>query len=193
MAISRQAKLGANVITLSARPFSIQHEIEPVYLLGSFSLNSEQAGFIIKRERNLNFGRWNQQGLPFYGAGVAYHQRIHLPQKQGRYHVKLTNWWGSVAEVRVNGHHANYFWHQPYLCEVTSLLKKGWNQIEVRVNGSLKNTLGPHHNGPGLGSAWPGMFQKGPASGPPPGTSYDTVGYGLFEPFRLQQIESKPQ
>jgi hypothetical protein len=70
---------------------------------------------------------------------------------------------------------------------VTKLVKKGTNTIEVRVIGTLKNTLGPHHNGPGLGSAWPGSFQRGPESGPPAGDQYHTVDYGLFEPFVLRQ------
>jgi hypothetical protein len=32
------------------------------------------------------------------------------------------------------------------------------------------------------------MFQKGPASGPPPGEKYATVKYGLFKPFVLKQV-----
>jgi hypothetical protein len=60
------------------------------------------------------------------------------------------------------------------------------NTVEVHVIGTLKNTLGPHHNNPGLGSAWPGMFQVGPESGLPAGLNYSTVGYGLFEPFVLK-------
>jgi hypothetical protein len=31
------------------------------------------------------------------------------------------------------------------------------------------------------------MFQKGPPNGPPPGLAYDTVGYGLFKPFTVEQ------
>ncbi len=65
------------------------------------------------------------------------------------------------------------------------------NTVEVVVIGTLKNTLGPHHAGTGLGSAWPGMFQQGPEIGPPPGKDYHTVDYGLFEPFVLKQIIKK--
>ncbi len=52
--------------------------------------------------------------------------------------------------------------------------------------GTLKNTLGPHHAGASVGSAWPAMFQQGPEQGPPPGSAYHTLGYGLFAPFELQ-------
>jgi hypothetical protein len=92
-----------------------------------------------------------------------------------------------VAEVFVNGTSAGYIAHAPWQCDVTSLISNGENVVDVVVIGTLKNTLGPHHGKPGLGAAWPGMFQRGPNPGPPPAMEYDTVGYGLFEPFQLKQ------
>jgi len=73
---------------------------------------------------------------------------------------------------------------------VTKSLRSGDNSIEVVVIGTLKNTLGPHHGNPAPGSAWPGMFQRGPEDGPPPGSQYSTLGYGLFEPFALKRISA---
>jgi hypothetical protein len=55
----------------------------------------------------------------------------------------------------------------------------------VAVCGTLKNTLGPFHNDPLLGRAWPGSFQRGAKDGRPPGSKYSLVGYGLFEDFKL--------
>ena len=78
---------------------------------------------------------------------------------------------------------------RPWTCDVTDLIKAGQNRIQVEVIGTLKNTLGPHHGNPGLGTAWPSMFHKGPKSGPPAGDAYHTVAYGLFEPFVLTQIK----
>jgi hypothetical protein len=105
--------------------------------------------------------------------------------------VSLPRWRGSVAAVRVNGAHAGYIVAPPWECDVTRLLKRGDNEIEVTVIGTLKNLLGPHHGRPPLGSAWPGMFQSGPKDGPPPGLGYSTVSYGLFEPFVLKQVTAK--
>ena len=76
----------------------------------------------------------------------------------------------------------------PWNCDVTNHIKRGRNEIEVVVIGTLKNTLGPHHGNAGLGSAWPGMFHQGPETGPPSGRAYHTVDYGLFKPFVLQHI-----
>jgi hypothetical protein len=69
---------------------------------------------------------------------------------------------------------------------VTQWIQPGENDIEVTVIGTLKNTLGPHHGNPPLGTAWPGSFQKGPNPGPPAGDRYSTVAYGLAEPYVLK-------
>ena len=72
---------------------------------------------------------------------------------------------------------------------MTDAVRSGENTVEVVVIGTLKNTLGPHHAGADVGSAWPGMFQQGPEHGPPPGSAYHTLGYGLFEPFSLLNVQ----
>jgi len=56
------------------------------------------------------------------------------------------------------------------------------------VIGTLKNTLGPHHAGQLRGFAEPFSFERAPEHGPPPGTKYDTIGYGLFQPPALCQL-----
>lgn len=129
---------------------------------------------------------WNAQGHPFYGAGVAYRRQFDLEDTASPCRVRLTEWLGSVARVDVNGRPAGYISAPSWTCDVTPLLQRGANTIEVVVIGTLKNTLGPHHGNPGTGSAWPGMFQRGPADGPPPGRQYSTLSYGLFEPFQLE-------
>lgn len=132
-------------------------------------------------------GGWDSQGHPFYSAGVAYTEKFKVAKPEGRFLVVLTKWLGSVAKVSVNGKFAGYIDAPPFECDVTKHIKRGENSVEVVVIGTLKNTLGPHHGNPTLGAAWPSQFQRGPAEGPPPGEQYSTVGYGLFEPFMLEQ------
>ena len=43
------------------------------------------------------------------------------------------------------------------------------------------------HGNPALGKAWPGTWDAVPKQVPPPGKDYSTVGYGLFDPFVLNQ------
>jgi len=186
IALAAVARIGENTVTIKAAPFTIFHEIEPAYVLGDFALKPAAAGFVIAPDQPLQLGKWNEQGQPFYSAGVAYSAACELPAPAGRYAVALQGWYGSVAKVRVNGKVAGYVTAPPWECDVTEQLKPGVNTIEVTVIGTLKNTLGPHHGKQPLGSAWPRMFQTGPKT-PPPGADYATVGYGLFEPFVLKQ------
>jgi hypothetical protein len=188
--ISDAAVVGENAVTITASPFTVYHELESAYVLGTFTLRETDSGFVITggSEPALKLGSWKKQGYPFYAAGVYYKQPFNITQPAGRYIVELGDWYGSVVEVIVNGKTAGYIAYKPWQCDVTDLIKPGENTIEVVVIGTLKNTLGPHHAGTGLGSAWPGMFQQGPETGPPPGKDYHTVDYGLFEPFVLKQI-----
>jgi hypothetical protein len=186
--IAAAARVGENELTLAASPFTMQHELEPVYLLGGFTLETARSGFVVAGERPLTMGPWKDQGHPFYSHGVAYEERFTIPQPAGEYRVQLTRWYGSVARVRVNGRSAGAILSAPWWLDVTALLRPGSNVIEVTVVGTLKNTLGPHHGNPSLGTAWPSMFQKAPSPGPPPGGDYSTVGYGMFAPFTLVQV-----
>jgi len=131
---------------------------------------------------------WNRQGHPFYSAGVAYSETFQVAQPSGRYRVAVPSWYGSVAKVVVNGKPCGHLVSPPWECDVTDAIRPGSNTVELIVIGTLKNTLGPHHAGTGVGSAWPGMFHQGPEQGPPPGNTYHTLSYGLYEPFVLKHI-----
>jgi len=183
--IASAAKVGENVITIKASPMTIYHELESAYVLGEFALRAVDSGFVIVAEEPLGLGRWNEQGHPFYAAGVSYSQEFDIPQPKGRYIVSLSDWYGSVAKVVVNGETTGYIYHQPWECDVTKLVRAGANTIEIIVIGTLRNTLGPHHDKVAAGSAWPSMFHHAPESGPPAGDQYSTIGYGLFKPFEL--------
>jgi hypothetical protein len=188
IAIASAARLGENVVIIKASPMTIFHELEPAYVLGDFSLKPTARGFNIAPPQPLRLGRWNEQGAPFFSAGVAYRQTFNVASPAGRYAVTLPSWYGSVAKVLVNGKLAGHISCPPWRCDVSGKLKRGANTIEVVVIGTLKNTLGPHHGKQPLGSAWPRMFQIGPKVCPAPGADYDTVGYGLFAPFALEQM-----
>jgi len=203
------ARQGENIVTIKAAPFTMYHELEAAYVLGDFAMKPTDSGFVIGPDRPLsvvsqiassaNGGStdasdanracgWNHQGHPFYAAGVVYSERFELKKSSGRYVVALPKWYGSVAQVTVNGRAAGIIDAPPWECDVTKWIKGGAEKIDVTIIGTLKNTLGPHHGNPALGAAWPSAFQKAPEFGPPPGTNYSTVAYGLFEPFVLKQI-----
>ncbi len=178
-------------MTIKASPFTIYHELESAYVLGTFRLKPVASGFVIVGESQptlciLAVGR--ARAIHYIRPAFPTNASYDLARPAGRWVVELGKWYGSVAEVVVNGKSAGYIAYQPWRCDVTEFIKAGTNTVEVRVIGTLKNTLGPHHNGTMRGSAWPASFQKAPENGPPAGSSYDTIDYGLFEPFTLRQI-----
>lgn len=180
---------GENRIVLKSSPFTIHTELQPVFILGDFCLEAKEKGFAIVPASPLNGGSWALQGLPFYGGAVEYSRQYRFEAsalKGHRAFVGLKNWSGVVAEVRVNGKKAGVIGFEPFELDVTKRLKPGLNDVSVVVYGSLKNTLGPHHNDPPLGRAWPGAFQQGAKEGYPPGARYHVVGYGLIDEFDLQ-------
>jgi hypothetical protein len=192
--IASVACSGENLVTVQATTLTVCHELEPAYVLGDFSLKPADHGFVISPKEPLTLGNdgcgktidgWNSQGCPFYSGGVAYSECFVVDHPTGQFSVALQHWYGSVAQVVVDGKLAGYIDAPPWECEVTKWIKPGKNHVEVTVIGTLKNTLGPHHGNPVLGAAWPKRFQVGPTPGPPPGTNYSTVVYGLFAPVVL--------
>jgi hypothetical protein len=190
--IAAAACSGDNVISLHATNFTMFHEIEPLYILGDFNLSFASRGFAIESSQPLHFGKWNEQGLPLYSDAVRYSAKCSIASTDGRFLVTLPSWLGSVARVKVNGKQAGIIGWPPWQCDVSKLVKKGDNQVEVAVVGTLKNTLGPHHGSPQLGAAWPSGFRVSPKEGQPNGSQYSTVGYGLFEPFNLKRLIPSP-
>lgn len=186
--IGKVARAGKNRITLRAQPFTIHTELEPVYLRGDFCLESQSQGFRLVPAEELRLGSWAAQGLPFYANGVSYTRKLEVgafsPDKE-RYFVELGDWLGAVAEIRVNDKIAGFVIGRPFEVDITDHIINGENRVSVVVYGTLKNTLGPHHQNPPLGRAWPGSFQRGAEGGLPPGSGYHVVGYGLFEDFKV--------
>ncbi len=185
--IGRFARAGENRITIEARPFTIHSELEAVYVLGRFDLESREKGFRLVPFEDKTLGSWKDQGMPFYANGVRYEKEFSLPSliEDGRYLVRLGEFRGAVTEVLVNGESAGFIAFESPELDITGALRQGRNRIGVVVYGTLKNTLGPHHNSPNPGTAWPSQFQRGAEGGYPPGSAYSVLDYGLFEDFSL--------
>ena len=131
---------------------------------------------------------WNRQGLPFYAKGVKYSTEFTVDANtaEQKYNVVLTpkHWFGSTAQLVVNGHEAGWAVLSETTFDITSFVQPGKNTVELTVVGTLRNTLGPLHNGQHQFSAWPGMFHQAPGK-QPAGNEYGTLEYGLFLPIEI--------
>ena len=182
--IGSLVKPGRNTIVLRTDPMKIHAEIEPVYLTGNFSVIPALKGWTIEPPLSaFNTGSWKSQGMPFYSWGISYSEEYDIENTDGNWLVSLGRWNGTVAEVYVNGQPAPKIAIAPYRSDISSLIKPGTNLIEVRVIGSLKNLLGPHHNNPKPGMVSPWIWRN--VKNHPSGNNYQMLDYGLFENFTL--------
>lgn len=181
--IGEFVKQGRNEITVTCRPMSIYAELEPVYILGDFSLESQGSGWALTKPSPLELGPWNEQGRPFYSHQVSYSAKYNL-QSGKQTKVRLNQWEGTVASVIVNGSKAGVIGWPPYEADISKYVTDGSNEIEVRVVGSLRNLLGPHHGNPRYGLVTPRSFENAPEQ-QPAGVDYNSLPYGLFENFVL--------
>ncbi|HEY0666735.1 MAG TPA: glycosyl hydrolase [Sphingobacteriaceae bacterium] len=173
---------GENTLSVSIDPMSVYAEIEPAYILGNFNLEPAAKGWKIVAAKPLTLGSWNKQGLSMYGQSISYVKEVRIDNLNDQYEVQLASWSGTVAAVKVNGKDAGIIMSDPNALNITKYLKKGTNQIEVEVVGSLKNLLGPHHNSPKPGMVGPGHWN---VKSYPSGSKYETYDYGLMEDFRV--------
>ena len=178
-------KAGDNTISVTANPMSVYAEIEPIYILGDFNLQTTDKGWQIEPPKPLHPGSWKEQGLPLYGMGIRYAREFNVEKIVNQFELQLEEWKGTVAAVKVNGRPAGIIFSEPNTLNITQYLKKGTNRVEVEVIGSLKNLLGPHHNAPKPGLVGPGHWSNIKAY--PPGKAYDTYDYGLMNDFQLLQ------
>jgi hypothetical protein len=179
-------KKGENIIELSAPKMTVFSELMPVYILGDFNLENAAKGFLIKPATNPGLHSWKEKGLPFYGDKVSYSKTFTVVEPSGEFQVQLGPWKGAVAEVWVNGKNAGNIGWAPYQLDVSRFIQKGENLVEVRISGSLKNTLGYHHV---VQSGWidsPFSWNQGPVK-QPSGSEYQFLDYGLFKEFSLMK------
>ena len=189
-AIGPWVKTGKNIISVNCAPVKIDAIIEPVYILGDFSVEPADKGWKIDAPVNsLTTGSWKEQGHPFYSWDVTYMKEFEIMKKSSCYKIGLGNWKGTVAELIVNGKSAGPFVLSTDKVDVTEFVTIGTNIIEVKITGSLKNLLGPHHNNPIPGFAGPKSWENIKIY--PSGRDYQLLDYGLTDDFYLYEYELK--
>jgi hypothetical protein len=188
--IEKEVRAGENSLTLELSPMKIFAEIEPAYILGNFTVRPVAKGWELKPQtEELSTGSWKNQGWPFYSRQVSYGKTYIIDKTGEHYRVRLGNWTGTVAEVSVNGQSAGVIGFEPYSVDVSGLIRKGRNTVEVIITGSNKNLLGPFHGKPAPGMVSPWHFRG--VKSYPSGSDYQQLDYGLTDDFRLEEIREE--
>lgn len=152
-------------------------ELESVYLLGEFGVNSatvytdderratySNGPFVLtETPLQLETGDFVRQGFPFYAGTIRLEQSITLEAEQLR-SDSCVKWRfvtppdSIVTRLLVNGHEVRTFLWEPFDADVSSYLKTGHNVIELELINSCRNLLGPHHHIKGE------VYKVGPSS-----------------------------
>lgn len=179
--IRSQVRQGENKVTLIADRFDILLELEAIYLKGTFAVDSINGRWVVSNARRVVLGPWTTQGYPFYPGAFRYSSRFEVPVGTARVTIDAAGYVGTAASLYVNGQRIRLLGVGHERCaDITPWVSEGWNEATVRVCGSFKNLLGPHHTAAKLrGRAWPGHWREAPVFGQPSADHYDFIDYGL--------------
>ncbi len=131
-------------------------EVEAAYIVGDFAVElvSPYHGKLVKEPTKLKTGSWVGQGYPFYSGRMIYKAKVDCTRKNAK--LVLSRPSASLINVRVNGKAAQSIMWRPYETDLSALVKKGENNIEIEVVSSLQNSFGPLHEINGDDNMWCG-------------------------------------
>ncbi|MBQ7063430.1 MAG: hypothetical protein IJM90_00855 [Firmicutes bacterium] len=137
-----KVKCGLNTLQLEM-PYKVETNVEWAYLLGDFGV--ETAGnhaWIIEPVRELRFGDWTCQGLPFYGGNVTY--EFELEGNGGECLIECSKYRNPLLKVSVDGGEARVLAYAPYRVSL-GVLSEGTHLIRITAFGNRTNSFGPIH------------------------------------------------
>lgn len=158
--ITDYVETGENTVELSYN-YSIETPIEDTYLVGDFAVKPSGDKFVLTEEpKLLKSGNWVEQGYPFYAGTMRYRTKFELKEKDSKILIRLSNAKGTLFLVYVNRKGPIPILWSPLEADVTNLVEKGLNELEIDVVSSLRNTFGPLHHklGDGLTFVGPETF-----------------------------------
>jgi len=143
-------RAGNNVIeaTTTLHPLT---EIEQCYILGEFDVvRRGHREFVIGTAREVVAGtNLAEEGSPFFCGAVTVSTEVELPAARdlsaGRVYLELACENVAVVEVHLNAECCGIVFPSERRVEVTEQLRKGNNTLSLKLVGTLRNLLGPHH------------------------------------------------
>lgn len=185
--VGKYVHSGENTVELVAAKTTVHTELGAVYVLGDFEVVQRGDRWtILPAARYGSLQNWQALGAPFYPWEMKYAKRFKVNGASGKsYYVKADRWTGSLVEVWINGRKAGVVFAEPYALDVTSFVRNGRNDVELRVVGNMENLIGPHHvayNGIVDPNRW-NVPQLRKAS------EYLLTPFGLQEDFALVECE----
>lgn len=133
---------GENTIIIS-RSFGKVSTLEAVYLLGDFGVELKGSTCTVTAPvRELEFGDWTRQGLPFYGGNVTY--KCVVEGNDEEVSVMIPHFTQPVCTVSVDGVRTGTVALSPYTAPLGKL-SKGKHLVEITAFGNRYNTFAALH------------------------------------------------
>jgi hypothetical protein len=118
--------------------------LEWCYLLGDFGLELRgRHARIIGPVRELAWGDWTRQGLPFYTGNITYHCTFESPAS--RLAVRVAKYSGAMVGVSMNGAKCPAIAFAPYQAELGNVVK-GRQSLDLILYGNRFNAFGAVHS-----------------------------------------------
>ncbi len=140
--------------------FTYDMEIEPVYIVGNFSVKNEgmfeklernavrYSGdfMIVEPEKTLKLANIEQQGYPFFAGKLVLEKTFVLQDRENiKYRLAFKKLGIHVVKIKINDGEEQIFLWGPYEQDISKWLKTGENRIQITLINNLRNLLGPHH------------------------------------------------
>lgn len=187
--VAQWLRPGKNELVLSFSPFDVRAELDNVYLVGDFSVQSASTGFVIGQPVRPGYGSWKLQGFPFYDRSMLYRFEIpDVPADCAEFMLEMKAD-ASLVNVLADGKFiAQWGLTRDPLILPKEAVEKG-KELTLEVIGTPHNLFGAFHDPhpkPGI----MGNQFVGPQNGPVPGSSYDLKNCGLMACPSLRPIIS---
>lgn len=144
--IKKYVKKGTNLITIKTRYPSFKdkipstHGIEPIVLVGNFAVKDkkiEEPKFIVQEKTE------TEKGIPNYIGDITLKQKFNLDEKylEKRLILECSSF-KNVIKAKINGKETNPRLWPPYKIDITELVQKGENTMEIIITTTAENLLG---------------------------------------------------
>ncbi len=150
-------------------------EIEPMYLVGDFTVKADgnfdpianNAYFfdgsftVTKPAAEVTLQNLEQNGYTFFSGELTVSRKFNLDSTD--YKLSFVKNGINAIRIKVNGKAVTTVMWAPYDIDLSDCLVVGENEIELTLVNNLRNLMGPHHHTSGeLLGVGPGSFYKEP-------------------------------
>jgi len=125
-------------------PYGRATNLEWCYLLGDFGVAVRgRHAVIVTPVRELAFGDWTTQGLPFYAGNVTYHSRLEGANRDMA--LRVPAYKAPLLSVALDGAPVGRIAFAPYRLDL-GVLAAGAHALDITAFGNRVNAFGPVHN-----------------------------------------------